>query len=147
MECVEGNEFEDSYTYFTEQNETVVINHIPLRSQSIKNNKKKWMTKNCLLTIKKKRKAWNNCKHLKSQRNYVVYRRIRNQCTKVIRRAKVKFEQKIVNNMKVDTKSFLAYIKDQTKSKTGIYDLNSKEGAQFLLKVITKRCICFCVCN
>ena len=121
---------EVSYKYFTEQIETVVTNQIPLRSQSNKNNKKKWMTKNCLLSIQKKRKAWNNYIHLKSQRNYVAYRRIRNQCTKVIRRARVKFERKIVDNMKVDTKSFWAYIKDQTKSKTGIYDLKNKEGVQ-----------------
>ena len=68
---------------------------------------------------------------LKSHRNYVVYRRIKYQCTKPILRAKVKFEQKIVDNMKVDTKSFWTYIKDQTKSKTGIYDLKNK----LLLKV------------
>ena len=69
------------------------------------------MTKNCLLSIQKKQ-ALNYYIHWKSQRNYVVCHRIRNQCTKAIQRAK------IVDNMKVTQR-----VSGRTINKTGIYDL------------------------
>lgn len=47
--------------------------------------------------------------------NYVKYCEIRNECTKVVRRAKRKFEKSIVDNMKNDAKGFWAYVKDQTE--------------------------------
>ena len=78
--------------------------------------------------IQKKSRAWKTYIHSKTHTNYVKYCEIRNECTKVVRRAKRKFEKSIVGNMKNDAKGFWAYVKDQTKSRSGICDLKNENN-------------------
>ena len=53
---------------------------------------------------------------------------MRNQCTKITKKAKKKFEQSIIKNVKTDPKGFWGYLRDKTKSKTMVADLKDLNG-------------------
>ena len=53
---------------------------------------------------------------------------MRNQCTKVTKTAKKKFEQSIIENVQRDPKGFWGYIRDKTNSKTMVADLKDMNG-------------------
>ncbi|MEW8547692.1 MAG: reverse transcriptase family protein, partial [Candidatus Thiodiazotropha sp.] len=117
---------EDSYAFFTEKIDHAVSNNVPLVKSSGKGKKKKWVNRDCISSIKKKHKAWNSYIHTKSRRDFDKYCAARNKCTSVTRAAKRKFEKTIVNNMNKDSKGFWAYVKQQTKSRSGICDLKNE---------------------
>ena len=53
---------------------------------------------------------------------------MRTQCTKITKKAKKKFEQSIIKNVKTDPKGFWGYVRDKTKSKTMVADLKDLNG-------------------
>ena len=62
----------------------------------------------------------------RSRHNFELYCEARNKCTKNTRAAKRKFEKRIINNMNTDSKGFWSYVKQQTKSKSGISDFKNE---------------------
>ena len=92
------------------------------------------MNKEALEAVHRKRKAWNKYLQSKSKQHHDVdlhwreYIRIRNITTSVIRTTKANFENKLAEEVKLNSKSFWNYVKKQTKSKSTIPDLQAPDG-------------------
>ena len=64
----------------------------------------------------------------KQGREYEIYIRQRNKCTKAIKKAKKKHEKNIANDCKENPSKFWKYVNDKCKSNVGISSLKDKEG-------------------
>ena len=52
------------------------------------------------------------------------------RATKEVRRAKFNYEKKLANNVKYDAKSFYAYVRSRSKSRSGIGVLDRDDGVR-----------------
>jgi len=86
-----------------------------------RNNKQPpWMKIRVRKLIKARNKAWKKYRDRPSYENQIRYKRKRNEVTKEIREAKEIFEYKLAGNIKEDPKSFFAYVRSKSKSRSEI---------------------------
>ena len=100
---------------------------IPMSKPGLK-PKKKWINAKVLSAIKDKQKAWKKYTYCKSNDTYSSYVLKRNLCTREIRCAKRDFEKKLVQNIKDDVKSFWSYVRNKSKTKSGVGDIEDENG-------------------
>lgn len=114
---------EESYSYLLKKVAESVERNVPLKRPFQGKKRKKWITKECLDSTHQKFKAWKRYTHVRTHVNYTKYLKARNKSKKVVRNAKRNFERTVIANIKTNPKSFWSYIRDQTKTKSGIPDL------------------------
>ena len=56
------------------------------------------------------------------------YKRILNRATSEYKTAKYSFEKKLASNVKADPKSFFAYVRSRSKTKTSVGPLKNDDG-------------------
>ena len=127
-ETMNSMNVEDSWNFFLSKIKTSVEKNVPLKRSHHKRKKQKWVDSTCISSIKLKKKIWNRYIHTKDRTDYFRYCLARNQCTKVTRSAKKKFEQSVIKNVKTDSKGFWGYVREKTKSKTTVSDLKDING-------------------
>ena len=127
-ESIEDLNVEDSWNFFITKINNVIDKHVPQKKLNRNKRKQKWINTECLSSIKTKHKAWNRYIHTKDRNDYLRYCKVRNQCTKVTKTAKKKFEQSIIENVQRDPKGFWGYVRDKTNSKTMVADLKDMNG-------------------
>src|SRR5271170_3395279 len=79
-------------------------------------NKKKflqWMTKEAKRACKNKSTMWRRYRLSKSYNDHVEYKRALNKSTYEYRKAKNNFELKLAGEIKVNPKSFYAYVRSK----------------------------------
>ena len=119
---------DDGYRLFCEKIQTCVEKYITLVRRGCKRLKKsKWMDKNCLRSVKLKYKGRQKYVHTRHAADFEKYRKLRDICTNTVRNAKRKFEHSIVESMSVNSKAFWGYVKERTKSKSGISSLKDPD--------------------
>src|SRR6266516_2142340 len=107
----------------------LVHQFVPLVKQNNKKkNKQRWMNEEVKAAIKKKEKSWENYKSARNNDNLKKYNRDRNEATKVKRKAKERFEMKLVERIKEDKKNFFDYVRHNTKVKVGIGTVRTSTG-------------------
>src|SRR3989442_888635 len=89
--------------------------YIPMRERSEKGNKV-WMKPKIMKMIKKRNKKWKKFSESPSFETKSGYIALRNKVTTEIRRAKEEQEKKIAEKIKVDPKSFYAYIRNNSQT-------------------------------
>ena len=64
---------------------------------------------------------WRVSRHTRKDEDYANYKEARNIATAEIRKSKRTFEQKLAGNIKIDSKSFYAYVrsKQNVRDKVG----------------------------
>ena len=65
--------------------------------------------------IKYKQMMWKTYRHTGSEEHYAIYKEALNQATAEIKIYKRSYEQKIAFNIKYDSKSFYAYVRNKQK--------------------------------
>ena len=105
-----------------------IENHIPKIKPSSKAKKKPWLNRDSLNAIQDKKQAWKKYCLCKTKYNFQLYSEKRNKATRACRNAKINFEKQIADNIKTDTKSFWNYVRSQSKTRTGISDLQTDDG-------------------
>jgi len=90
--------------------------------------KRKWIDKEAMKSIKKKKQAWKKYTLCKDEQNYKNYTISRNKATGSCRTAKYKFEKKLALNINQDNKSFWSYVRSESKTKSSIGDLKDIDG-------------------
>lgn len=98
--------------------------HKRILNSNAKGKKPIWMTRKVGNVIKRKRKVF--ARHRDRLHPAVVD--INKKCKKLIKKAKINFEQKLALNIKHDSKSFFAYARSKTKSKVNPAVLIDSEG-------------------
>ena len=92
-------------------------------------NKCKWVNREVTACRRAKKKAWN--RYVKSGKNLQLYQQYvikRRQCTAVNKKAKEDFETKLANNIKQDSKSFYAYIRNKQRCRAKVGPLKDSSG-------------------
>ena len=79
--------------------------------------------------MKKREKLWKQYDRTPSHRTKTAYTKKRNEVSKAIKDAKVKFECKLADNIKEDPKSFYAYVRSKSRARVGIGSLKDEHGA------------------
>ena len=119
---------EDSWNFFIDKISNSIEKHIPLKKVNSNWKKQRWVDADCLASIRTKHKAWNRYIHTQDRTDYLNYCKARNQCTKLTRSSRKKFEKSIIQNVKTDSKGFWGYVREKTKSRTVVSDLKDSNG-------------------
>jgi ribonucleases P/MRP protein subunit RPP40 len=94
-----------------------------------RNAKCKWVTRLSTKCRRAKNKAWRKYKELGNDKEmYQVYITLQKISQKVNRTAKRNFEQKLARNVKENSKSFFAYIRNKQRTKDVVGPLKDKLG-------------------
>ena len=109
--------------------DSCVDKHVPKVRPSQKAKKQPWLNRDAITAVQDKKRAWKTYTFCKTQQNYQKYAGKRNKATRACRDAKINFERKLANNIKTDSKSFWSYVRSQSKTKSGIGDLESQDGS------------------
>ena len=105
--------------------------HIPKSTNHIKKDNRKrphWMNSKALRKIKKKFNLYKRFLTTKCGQDYQKYVEARNECKRVIKKAKKNHEKKIAENSKSNPKMFWRYVQDKLKSNVGISVLHGPDG-------------------
>ena len=105
-----------------------IENNVPSVTPSNKAKKKPWLNRDALTSVKNKKKAWKKYRLCRNPHNFQLYAEARNKATRECRNAKLNYEKLIAINIKEDSKSFWNYVRMQSKTRTGIGDLESSDG-------------------
>ena len=78
-----------------------------------KRSKKKHLSKEAFRKIRHKQNMRRVYKHTGKDQDYVVYKEALNAATNEVRKSKRNFELKLAQNIKSDSKSFYAYVRNK----------------------------------
>ena len=100
--------------------DSVIDGYVPMKKQG-KRSKKKHLSKEAFRKIRHKQNMWKVYKHTGKDDYYEVYKEAINVATNEVRKSKRKFEEKLAQNIKSDSKSFYAYVrsKQNVRDKVG----------------------------
>ena len=101
--------------------------HVP-RFTGNRKRKQKWMDYSACKAVKKKYKAWKKFTDTPGYQSYVEFKRARNKATTELRREKRKFEEKLAEGIKKDSKSFFRYVKNKVGTREKIGPLKDDSG-------------------
>ena len=87
-----------------------------------------WMNNKILRKIKKKYHAYKRYLVTKQGKEYEMYIKRRNECSKAIKRAKRKHESNIANESKENPTKFWKYVNEKCKTNVGISSLKDEKG-------------------
>jgi hypothetical protein len=90
------------------------------KKEARSNKQPPWMRKRVRKLINGRNKAWKKFRERPSYENQIRYKRKRNDVTREIREAKESFEYKLAENIKEDPKTFYAYVRSKSKSRSEI---------------------------
>jgi hypothetical protein len=126
-EIIDNMSTNESYMFSSNKICECVEKYVPIVNPK-KMKKSKWMNSDCMKSVKRKYKKWQTYAHTRNRRDFDIYCKARNDCTKTVRNAKRKFEKSIAENMTVNSKAFWGYIRDRSKSRGGISELKDSNG-------------------
>ena len=78
-----------------------------------KRSKKKHLSKEAFRKIRYKQNMWRVYKHTGKDKDYEVYKEALNAATIEVRKSKRNFELKLAQHIKLDSKSFYAYVRSK----------------------------------
>lgn len=108
----------------------------------------KWLTREIIILVRRKKRAWQLTKTHGSAENWNKYKTLEREVIVKLRNAKRNMEKRLANMGETTTKTFANYIKSKTKSRTGIGPLKEENGvlvtderemAEKLNKIFCKR--------
>jgi hypothetical protein len=105
----------------------LIEKHVPARRRR-NHNRPPWLSRDILRAIRRKKRLW---RHAKQGQKVEEYREAEKQVKNMIRNAKRKFERDIAKgcgSKRVNKRQFFSYIKQRTKSRTGIGPLKDGHG-------------------
>ena len=99
-----------------------------VKSTQTGNKKPRWMNTRVRKSVKKKLKTYKKYIKTKSSHAYGKYIESRNECSRVIKKAKREYERKLAKDCKLNPKLFWKYVQNKTKVTTGISPLTQSDG-------------------
>lgn len=112
---------------FSETLNKLVAKHVPIKKHSSV-KKPRWMNRESLKAVKRKRKKWKKYRETGSDEDYLAYKRCLNESTNIVRDSKWNFESKLAENVKKDAKSFYAYARDKVRCKVTVGPIEDDDG-------------------
>ena len=103
---------------------------IPKQSAGYVTNKRLWITHRAFKAKSKKYFYWKKFQESKLHAHYETYKKYENRAVAEIRKAKKSFEKKPSVNIKSNPKSFYAYVRSKSKTKTKVGPLIDSQNMQ-----------------
>jgi len=119
---------EEAWIFFKDKINYCIDNFIPTKKSKFFRPKPRWMDHYCVRAVKKKYHAWKRFTFSRSYSDYETYCKLRNQVTKAVYFSKKKHEKGVAQGAKLNPKSFWGYVKEKTKSRSGVSDLINTNG-------------------
>ena len=104
------------------------VNRYVPRSTVRAPNTPKWLTRDIIRLVRRKKRAWKLTKTHGTQENMNNYNKLEREVFVKIRSAKMGMEKKLAKEGENNTKTFANYIKSKTKAQTGIGPLKEQNG-------------------
>ena len=125
---VEDKNVHDSWDFILLHINHCIDHFIPVKRSKTSKSKPKWMNHYCVRAVKKKYHAWKRFTFSRSYRDYEEHCKLRNRASKAVLYSKKKHGKLIAESAKVNPKSFWGYVREQTKTRSGISDLKNEQG-------------------
>ena len=124
-----GKSVDDAWDTFLYHYNEVVAKTVPLYQVNGRKYKKKWMTKGILMLIQKKDELWKLYrKNKKSKKRLMRYKKIRNQVTAAIKKAKCSFEYQLAKEVRDNPRAFFAYARSRTSIREELKTVRKPDG-------------------
>ena len=107
---------------------TKFIPKIRYQNSNLK-EKEKWIDRDCVLIINKKKIAWNRYRRRKTTLRYERYRKIRNEATTILREAKKKYEKEISKEAKRNPRAVYGYMRSKMKIREEVTRIKKTDGS------------------
>ena len=107
---------------------TLFIPKTKYQSSNFK-DKDKWLDRDCISIINRKRITWNRYRRRKTTLRYENYCRIRNEATTALREAKRKYEKEISKEAKKNPQAVYGYMRSKMKIKEEVTRLKKDNGS------------------
>jgi len=120
---LERTETEAVWETLRDEVNRAVADHVPKKLRRA-GNKPKWMCRDILRALRRKRRVWKKEKNKDSQE----YREIEKKVKNLIRNAKRNYERKLARQSKENSRPFYAYLKRKTKSRTSVGPIRDSNG-------------------
>jgi Endonuclease-reverse transcriptase len=101
--------------------------HVPIRKAQTSDSPV-WMRNSIRKGITNRGKKWKRFQFRKTYCNEAKYKNVRNKVTNKIRQAKRGYENNLASRIKSDPKSFYAYVRSKTKTKSKVGPLKNDQG-------------------
>jgi hypothetical protein len=88
----------------------------------------RWMNKAAKAARNQKSKMWIKYRNSREYKDLVEYKKVQNKAVKEYRKAKRNFERKLAKDIKVNPKSFYAYVRSKTKVRDAVGPLVNSAG-------------------
>jgi hypothetical protein len=117
----------DKWLTFKKVLDDVMKRFVPV-ARSKRKSRCMWLNFETRKAIKARNRNWKKYILTKQYGDYIKYKQSRNKTVKAIRRAKNKFEKKLVSNVRKDAKSFYAYVRSRSNTKEKVGPLRDENG-------------------
>ena len=107
--------------------DSAIDGYVPMKKQG-KRSKKKHLSKEAFRKIRHKQNMWRVYKHTGKDEDYEVYKEALNAATNEVRKTKRKFELRLAQNIKSDSKSFYAYVRSKQNVRDKVGPLEDNAG-------------------
>ena len=95
-----------------DQLDSAIDRYVPMKKQG-KWSKKKHLSNEAFRKIRYKHPMWRVYKHTGKDTDYKIYKQALNEATNERRKSKQNFEHKLAQNIKSDSNSFYAYVRNK----------------------------------
>jgi hypothetical protein len=102
--------------------------NVPVYKSKPKHYDNPWMDKETLLTVQNKRKKWKKYIYGKSPQNKELYDEAKEDSSKKVRQAQMRYEKDICQKAKDDHKVFWRFVQSKTKIKESIQCIIDDNG-------------------
>lgn len=100
---------------------------VPIGYRKVK-QKPKWFSKKLQSMRQAKLKLWKRYRDTGSYNDYEAYRKLNNLVVANIRKEKIEYEKKLVDNIKQNSKNFFKYVQSKSKVKVAITTIKKSAG-------------------
>ena len=104
--------------------DSAIDSFVPIKKQG----KLKHLSKEAFRKIRHKKNMWRVYKHRGKDQDYVVYKEALNAATNEVRKSKRNFELKLAQNIKSDSKSFYACVRNKQNVRDKVGPLEDNAG-------------------
>ena len=107
--------------------DSAIDSYVPMKKQG-KRKKKTQLSKEAFRKIRYKQNMWQVYKHTGKDTDYDAYKEALNAAPNEVRKSKRNFEHKLAQNIKLDSKSFYAYVRSKQNVRDKVGPLENNVG-------------------
>ena len=130
----EGKVVDEAWKSFRATLDTAIAKFVP-RSTVRDNNTPKWLTREIIRLVRRKKCAWRLTQTHSTTENIKKYKELEKEVTVKLKNAKRNMEKRLANSGENNAKTFANYIKSKTKSHTGIGPLKRPDATLVSLRI------------